>query len=936
MKDLKIIVLLCTAILLSDVSLGQDNEKTVWVENSFADFRDGSFEDGGRDLYVTSEGVIKTVRRFDFNSDGFIDFPVNSSHDVDYHPPVSLFEFSDTDQNGGQHKELPVQGSLDAQTADLNNDGFLDVVFIPSRNGTTPRRYLTIFWGGNGGWVNHRRTNLATMGAKCLEIADLNGDSWPEIIVLNASRWSPLDGPEAVVRIYWGSPDTYMHHDATDMVINRAVDLKTADVNGDNRIDMILLLAEPGEIEIYSNNGFDRDMNPAEIAKTVIDVKTQSVNQLIVSQGENARYPDYFVFGGDRVVLRGNPTTGTARYSFSNVFYMQAMPETGKWKSPRKIVVPPASKFAIYDIDKDRHRDLIVMNSEQDEASLTVLWGNSGDEFVGDESTTIDVEYISAVAFGDMNSDGITDIAAGIGRADSTFQGESYVIYGKGERKFEVSDIRVPTSSVGHVLFVPEQDLLVFCNGRKARIYEDVPVSVYWGDEDGFDPARITSYKMQAAYSSAGADLNDDGYPDMIQLSIVHAFKEDHPLLGFNIFWGNETGLNAKSTNVHEFGAWGLEVVDFDGDGYLDLLSAINKANFDGSEPEGLVIWHGGKDGFQRTNREMIAFEGQNVGNLTADYNKDGYMDVVVIKEAGNKVMILWGSDQGLSLSNSSEFSFPGPADLETADLNQDGWLDLLVTSHSLAPSIYWDYGTYIYWGSADGFNPANAQRLPGQDGLGITVADWDADGYLDILLPNYHMASSRESVPARLFWGSEAGYFDDVRTDIMQDGGDDAIASDFNHDGMLDILIANHTGDGNHNRESKLYINDGKRFRNPEIQFLPALGPHYIYRSDIGNLYDRSYRHKYSSSLFELDGAAENGRLQYSAKIPEKCQIEFFIRGAGNREALAEKEWIQVDAADGFFDLQPEDRVVQYSAVFHSDNGDRYPELGRVSIEFN
>ena len=120
------------------------------------------------------------------------------------------------------------------------------------------------------------------------------------------------------------------------------------------------------------------------------------------------------------------------------------------------------------------------------------------------------------------------------------------------------------------------------------------------------------------------------------------------------------------------------------------------------------------------------------------------------------------------------------------------------------------------------------------------------------------------------------------------------------------------------------------------EIQFLPALGPHYIYRSDIGNLYDRSYRHKYSSSLFELDGAAENGRLQYSAKIPAKCRIEFFIRCAGNREALAEKEWIQVDVADGFFDLQPEDRVVQYSAVFHSDNGDRYPELGRVSIEFN
>jgi hypothetical protein len=40
---------------------GQKNNTTIWIEESFKDFRDGTFDAAGRNLYVTNKGSIKTI-----------------------------------------------------------------------------------------------------------------------------------------------------------------------------------------------------------------------------------------------------------------------------------------------------------------------------------------------------------------------------------------------------------------------------------------------------------------------------------------------------------------------------------------------------------------------------------------------------------------------------------------------------------------------------------------------------------------------------------------------------------------------------------------------------------------------------------------------------------------------------------------------------------
>jgi hypothetical protein len=59
----------------------QSEPALAWVEDTFEDFRDGQFSGSGQNLYATKRGAIKTVHRFDLNSDGYIDLTYNSSHD---------------------------------------------------------------------------------------------------------------------------------------------------------------------------------------------------------------------------------------------------------------------------------------------------------------------------------------------------------------------------------------------------------------------------------------------------------------------------------------------------------------------------------------------------------------------------------------------------------------------------------------------------------------------------------------------------------------------------------------------------------------------------------------------------------------------------------------------------------------------------------------
>ena len=181
----------------------------LWVEDSFEDFADGRLDAAGHNLYVSRDGAVRTIHRFDLNRDGHLDLIFNSTHDNFTYIPATLGLLESPRRV--RRAELAVEGSLRVVLEDLNRDGHLDALFCPNRSGLqNPRRLLTILWGGKDGWSNRRsHGQLPVHGALAVAAADLDRDGWPDIVTLNQTAWLPGQPEGNILRVFWGSPEGY-------------------------------------------------------------------------------------------------------------------------------------------------------------------------------------------------------------------------------------------------------------------------------------------------------------------------------------------------------------------------------------------------------------------------------------------------------------------------------------------------------------------------------------------------------------------------------------------------------------------------------------------------------------------------------------------------------------------------------------------------------
>jgi len=913
----------------------QASDVVTWVQDTYEDFIVGQFDSSGANLYATRKGTIETVNRFDLNGDGYLDLVFNSSHDFVTAPRPTCFEISGDPHREGKTCDLPANGTSLAAVADLNKDGFPDLILCPNDMWVSPRRYLLIFWGEKTGWSGSRMTNLITISPKALQVADLNGDGWPEIIVLNGTRWAPEDGPERVLRIYWGSPESFSHDKFSDLVIPRAQDLKVKDLDGDGKPDLAILQSDPGSLLIYWNDRIEPGGTlPLPVS---VDLKTSAASRLAVTNNSGAGRTDFFVSGGNQERIGFDPTTGSETFRYSGIVQL---PLEGSRAAgdPRPIPAPPASSMNVADLNEDGWTDVILTDSSKAKESVMILWGDKGGGLQEQPATVLPVGSGSAAAVEDLNGDGHLDLVIGVRMGQETYESSSRVFYGDGRGRFVAAPFQIPTSDVTDVAVAPGSNgtghRLIFCNNISGRLKEDIPVMVYWGGGDGFDPSRVSKYSLRSGYVSCAADLNQDGYPDLILASIFHASEEKHPGVGFNILWGGVDGLkDDRRTVLQEYGLMGLNVADVDRDGYLDLIGSCPVRTPEGDPPR-LVIWHGGPDGFDIRRRSVLACELIRGQPAIADFNRDGYLDIAVGRDFANRFAIFWGSKAGFSAERRSEWPQAAVEDIKVADLNGDGWLDLIAATYRFPGALNYDFGTYIYWGSSRGFDPTNVKRLPAYSAVGLTVADWDGDGHLDIYLPNYHYGITREAVASYLYWGSSKGYSEENRTELTVDSGHGSMAADFNGDGRIDLAVSCHSRNGTHLTNSKVFYNDGKRFKRALPVELPTIGSHYMQRADVGNLYNRSYRETYTSSLFSWDRPCTLARWKSIVKAPGKSYLEWAVRSASSKMELERQPWNDLGSqSEHTFQLSNTARCLQYRAVFVSDNGDRYPILDRVEL---
>lgn len=896
----------------------------TFVDETFEDFAAGELDAAGQNLYVSRDGTVRTIHRFDLNQDGFIDLVFNNTHDRRSFIPATVASVT-----GGEISEatVAVEGSRQTAVGDLNRDGYADLVFCPNASGVqTKRRFLTLAYGGPDGWPQHRTTGLLPVhDARKVAVADLNADEWPDIVTLNSEAWlteQPSGGP--ILRVYWGSEEGFLLTHRSDMQIKGALDIAAADIDQDGVGDLAVLTGEKRIIILW---GGEPQGATGRFARGYLNLPGPGATTVVAADATGDGHPDLIVgtSEGPVYVFRRAKDRGTSTAQIVPAF--------------------PASRVTVGELDGDGRPEIVVTKFEQNRAgggeasgavaqsgaTVHVLWG--ADIWDRTRATALDIPYATAAAVGDLDDDGQGDLAVAVHQNDETYRADSSILLGRGGREF--ARLSGPsTEGAIDVVVVPESEhhpaRAVFANSLGGTVGERIKSQVFWGAASGFSEDNQWTFDMRSGYEHTAADLNEDGYVDLVVLNSGHAgaAAANDATLGANIFWGVADGFDpdAQRTVLNEPDLGSTNVADLNRDGYLDLTLG----SFDPERP--LVIYYGSAEGYSRDRREEIPSEGRSIEGVIADFNGDDWLDIAVVSFTVHQVRIFWGGEAGFGESRQGRVNVPSPIGLETADLNADGRLDLIVASYQDPVAHHHDMGMTVFWGQEAGFHPANSQWLPGFTPISPVVADFDADGFLDIFSPHYHSDLTRELLPNYIYWGSKSGFAPRNRAALICDSADDALAADFDRDGRLDLAVACHSTDGDHRAYSKVFYNDGARFENPRVEKLLTYGPHWMDSQDMGHIAHRRWEQWYESSVFKWDAGATQARLNFRAETPSGTDLAFEVRSARNAEILRNQPWR--DVVEGSFTVDARDRVVQYRATFHSPNGDRFPTLKRVEIE--
>jgi hypothetical protein len=167
---------------------------------------------------------------------------------------------------------------------------------------------------------------------------------------------------------------------------------------------------------------------------------------------------------------------------------------------------------------------------------------------------------------------------------------------------------------------------------------------------------------------------------------------------------------------------------------------------------------------------------------ISADFNRDGHLDVAMTCYSGNSVSILLGIGNGSFQNISLNFASNGtnPFRLVSSDFNQDGYLDLAMSnegSGTIAVLIAWSNGSL-------GFHTttfSSAGTLPSS----MTAIDVNNDARIDLVVTN------TDSDNFVIFLGTGNGTFLTPGQAYGTSVGPSSIThGDFNNDTKIDLAV--------------------------------------------------------------------------------------------------------------------------------------------------
>lgn len=547
-----------------------------------------------------------------------------------------------------------------------------------------------------------------------------------------------------------------------------AESLATGDFNGDGKPDLVVIGgACTATADIFLGNG-DGTFS-----------LSQAISPLTGSQGAHAPHVVAVAdFNGDghldfAVALQGGSLgsldvylgDGTGHFTFSaNYSYGSRNGGLGS--------------IAVADVNGDGKLDLIVGNGFYD-GTITVMLGN-GDGTFSPQTPFVCCQNnpgwdVMDVAVADFNNDGHPDIAVAdqaggidilLNKGDGTFLAP--VFYSEpGGGAFPNSEAGIAAADLNHD---GNQDVVLTWNGG---------FWVYLGKGDGTFSTPVNYSTPCGAYGCFGssvalADINGDNKLDVI---MPDAF-------GSTVwaFLGNGDGTFQPGTGyATDFFPQSVAIADFNGDGKPDFAVGND-------DDDQVTIAFGNGDGTFQAGRNYDPIDPYaSSGEVAADFNNDGYLDVATWGSDGHNdfIRVMLNNSHGVLGTPIITTVFgcctQSIADIKAGDVNGDGKVDLVGVISETSPQIG------VFLGNGNGafeapvFYPTGSSQVP----YGIALADLRNNANLDVLVSN-----DDGSLSVLLNNGDGTFGTATVIPSVSGNYGGMIVSGDFNGDGKIDLAI--------------------------------------------------------------------------------------------------------------------------------------------------
>jgi hypothetical protein len=585
--------------------------------------------------------------------------------------------------------------------ADMNNDGALDIV-QSAYQASSAQNLLVYLNDGQGGfptpYYNQLSYSISEMNKQV--IVDLNNDNYRDVMVRET------DSGRLFAKLNKKGGQAGKTFDPIfDTAITGYDDFDATDLNADGKADLVLAKSSTGMVEVRFGNGNGTFGSPANY------VAVAGVNAVAFRDLDADGNIDLVASNGTNTDVRLNMGSGSfaARTTYAG------------------------GSTDIADINGDGRPDIL---------GSTTLFNNGNGTFA---EQAMDFMPHENAAFGDLNSDGLVDIARKNYNSVSLYYNQGngafvrpYVQYNLSfadPHHFVSADLNgdniedwvmiTPTNTIavwinmGSGNFAPQVDYTTKLSTNElaaADMNGDKTLDLVASGETNvevllnlgggiFGPAVTYAAGSMQKQCSATGDFNGDGYADVARL----APSPDHANLKVMFNQGN--GTLGPSVDIATLDANPKELVtsDLNGDGRADLLVRDQQDDIE-------VFLSDGMGGFAL--QVLQPGLGMIDSFVVADYNGDVYPDIGAVHVSDispqmTTASIYWNNGDGTFRYGPSKTWNYGASDISVAaDVDGNGFKDVILEGIrvflndgvSLGPEIeYETIGSYRVATDVDG-----------------------------------------------------------------------------------------------------------------------------------------------------------------------------------------------------------------------------------------